>query len=176
MSFGFPETIEEIAKAIFLANAGNFGPYQDDAFPASHSAVIGFRATTSLGTFLDTNPMNGNDDSPVFGTYVDDIPRRLREYKPQICQSGSSAATAIVGGMTAMILAYVTILPTLMPLEDKAGLLLRAWTAEGMQKIFNRMSGDMGNRKRFLNPVKFFLDKPTELAKYCAIFDSLQGK
>ncbi|KAL3481491.1 peptidase S8/S53 domain-containing protein [Aspergillus californicus] len=188
MSFGFPGTNEQIAKAIdevrtsragkiiFLASAGNFGPYQDDTFPASHPAVIAFRATTSLGTFLDTNPINGNATSIAFGTYGDDIPQKLREYRPQVCQPGTSAATAIASGITAMILAYVTVLPMLVTWEDRVGLLLRAWTAEGMQKLFHRMSDDMGNRKRFLNPIKFFLDRPTDLARYCAIYDCLQGK
>lgn len=188
MSFGFPGTNEEISKAIddvrasregktiFLASAGNFGPYQDDTFPASHPAVIAFRATTSFGAFLDTNPINENDRSAVFGTYGDDIPQRLREHRPQVCQPGTSAATAIAGGIAATILAYITVLPISVPLEDKAGILLRAWTTEGIQQLFHRISDDMGNRKRFLNPIKFFLDRPTELDRYCAIYDCLQGK
>ncbi|KAI0377865.1 hypothetical protein F5Y04DRAFT_263430 [Hypomontagnella monticulosa] len=187
MSFGFPYRSKEISDAIdqvlqdrkgevvIFASSGNFGPYQDEVFPACHPSVISIRATNCLGTFLETNPGNDRDESVVLGAIGDDIPEYLRSYRPTICGPGSSAATAIAAGIAAMMLAYTSTLPKVVKIEDSANILRRLHSYEGMQKMFIKMADDMGRRMRFVNPVKFFLDKPTDLDRYAAIYDCMQS-
>lgn len=71
------------------------------------------------------------------------------------------------------MLAYVLILPQLLKTELRENKLKRLWTAEGMRRMFMKMSDDMGQQQRFLNPVKFFCDKPDPFDRYCAIYDCL---
>lgn len=189
MSFGFPafdnETYGPISKAIdevkmkrdgriiFLASAGNSGVYEDETFPATNSSVISIRATNCLGEFMNTNPRNGSDNRVVFGAIGDDIPLHLREFHPEVSLPGTSAATAVAAGTAVIMLAYVLLLPQLLEIEIQEHKLKRLWTTEGMRKMFMKMSDDMGQQQRFLNPVKFFRDKPGPLDKYCAIYDCL---
>ncbi|KAM0260059.1 hypothetical protein ACHAQJ_002983 [Trichoderma viride] len=189
MSFGFPvsdeeayeeisEAIEEVQKKrsrriIFLASAGNSGVYDDETFPATHQSVISIRATDSLGTFMKTNPENRSESPVVFGAIGDDIPPYLQQFCPGVSLPGTSAATAIAAGIAAVMLAYVLILPQMVKTEHGEGILKRLWTTEGMKKMFMKMSDDMGQRRRFLNPSKFFLNKPTPESRYFAIYDCL---
>ncbi|UKZ78126.1 hypothetical protein TrVFT333_005860 [Trichoderma virens FT-333] len=189
MSLGFPtsnnkaheeisEAIEEVRKKrgrriIFLASAGNSDVYSDETFPATHQSAISIRATDSLGTFMTTNPENTKESSVVFGAIGDDIPTSLRQFHPEASLPGSSAATAIAAGIAAIMLAYVLILPQMVKMEQGEGVLERLWTTEGMRKMFMKMSDDMGQRRRFLNPSRFFLDKPTPESRYFAIYDCL---
>jgi hypothetical protein len=189
MSFGFPvsdekayeeisEAIEEVQKKrnrriIFLASAGNSGVYDDETFPATHQSVISIRATDSLGTFMKTNPENKSESPVVFGAIGDDIPPHLQHFCPEVSLPGTSAATAIAAGIAAVMLAYVLILPQMVKTEHGEGILKRLWTTEGMKKMFMKMSDDMGQRRRFLNPSKFFLNKPTPESRYFAIYDCL---
>lgn len=189
MSFGFPasdnnvceeisEAIEEVKKKrggriIFIASAGNSGVYEDETFPATHPSVISIRATDSLGTFMDTNPRNKSENSVVFGAIGDDIPSYLREFGPDVSLPGTSAATAVAAGIAAIMLGYVLILPQLVKIEHEEGILKKLWTTTGMRNMFMKMSDDMGGRRRFLNPSKFFLDKSTPHSRYCAIYDCL---
>ncbi|KAK4059546.1 hypothetical protein Trihar35433_10822 [Trichoderma harzianum] len=168
MSFGFPafdnETYGPISKAIdevkmkrdgriiFLASAGNSGVYEDETFPATNSSVISIRATNCLGEFMNTNPRNGSDNRVVFGAIGDDIPLSTR-VPPR------SLSARDLGGDG--------------KIEIQEHKLKRLWTTEGMRKMFMKMSDDMGQQQRFLNPVKFFRDKPGPLDKYCAIYDCL---
>ncbi|KAB8213018.1 peptidase S8/S53 domain-containing protein [Aspergillus novoparasiticus] len=189
MSFGFSapdeEAYEEISGAIdevqkkrrgriiFLASAGNSGVYDDETFPAKHPSVISIRATDSLGTFLKTNPENRSECPTVFGAIGDDIPEHLQQFYPDVSLPGSSAATAIAAGIAAIMLAYVLVLPQLVKTEHGEAILKRLWTPEGMRKMFMKMSDDMGQRRRFLNPSKFFLNKRTPESRYFAIYDCL---
>jgi hypothetical protein len=190
MSFGFPvsdeeacekisEAIEEVQKTrsrriIFLASAGNSGVYDEETFPAAHPSVISIRATDSLGAFMKTNPANRSEDSVVFGAIGDDMPPRLQCFCPPMSLPGTSAATAIAAGIAAIMLAYVLVLPQVVNIDENGrGILRKLWTTEGMKKMFMKMSDDMGQRRRFLNPSKFFLMKPTPESRYYAIYDCL---
>ncbi|KAL6808590.1 peptidase S8/S53 domain-containing protein [Trichoderma camerunense] len=189
MSFGFPasdneaykqisEAIEEVkmkrdGKIIFLASAGNSGVYEDETFPATHPSVISIRATNSLGTFMNTNPRNKSESSVVFGAVGDDIPPDLQQFRPEVSLPGTSAATAVAAGIAAIMLGYVLILPQLVKIETNEHIMRRLWTTEGMRNMFMKMSDDMGERRRFINPSKFFLNKSNSHSRYCAIYDCL---
>ncbi|KAH6982561.1 peptidase S8/S53 domain-containing protein [Ilyonectria destructans] len=189
MSFGFPvhdeETYEKISEAIeevqkerrrriiFLASAGNSGVYDDETFPATHPSVISIRATDSLGAFMKTNPENKSESPMVFGAIGDDIPVHLQQFCPDVSLPGTSAATAIAAGIAAVMLAYVLVLPQMVKTEHGEGILKRLWTTEGMKMMFMKMSDDMGQRRRFLNLSKFFLNKRTPESRYFAIYDCL---
>ncbi|KAH0527552.1 hypothetical protein TsFJ059_002544 [Trichoderma semiorbis] len=188
MSFGFPasdveaykqvsEAIEEVkmkrdGQIIFLASAGNSGVYEDETFPATHPFVISIRATNCLGEFINTNPRNRGGDKEVFGAIGDDIPIHLRDFCTEVSQPGTSAATAVAAGTAAIMLTYVLILPHLLEMELDE-ILKQLWTTEGMRKMFTKISADMGQQQRFLNPVKFFLNKPNPFRRYCAIVECL---
>lgn len=188
MSFGFPAKNKGISSAIyqvlaarqgniiFLASAGNFGPHQNETFPATHPIVISMRATTPLGVFLDTNPIKGENQAYVFGTYSDyNIPQELREHPPRlVCESGTSVATAVAGGIAAIILSFITVLRSSANGDYNNDVIERAWTVDGIQKIFYRMSNDMGNRKRFLNPLEFFTGPFTLKDRCNTIYNYLQ--
>ncbi|PKK55073.1 hypothetical protein CI102_73 [Trichoderma harzianum] len=189
MSFGFPasdveackrisEAIEEVemkrnGRIIFLASAGNSGVYEDETFPATHQSVISIRATDCFGKFMKTHPRNSSGNSVVFGAVGDDIPPHLREFYPEVSLPGTSAATAVAADTAVIMLAYVLILPQLLKIEIQEHKLKLLWTTEGMRRMFMKMSDDMGQQQRFLDPVKFFYDKPGPFDRYCAIYDCL---
>ncbi|KAL6695291.1 peptidase S8/S53 domain-containing protein [Trichoderma pleuroticola] len=188
MSFGFPasdieaykqisEAIEEVkmkrdGQIIFLASAGNSGVYEDETFPATHPFVISIRATNSSRQFMNTNPRNRSGDGVAFGAIGDDLPLHLRDFRPEVSLPGTSAATAVAAGTAAIMLTYVQILPHLLEMELDE-ILKQLWTTEGMRKMFMKISDDMAQQQRFLNPVKFFLDKPNPFRRYCAIVECL---
>jgi hypothetical protein len=189
MSFGFAQDSESISQAIlsvqmdrsdaviFLASAGN-SSYEDETFPARHQSVISIYATDCRGTFAASNPRNDRDGPTIFGTFGDDIPEGIREelqkfYQQQVCEPGSSIATAVAAGIAATMLSYATVLPLLCQFGDTSGVLKRLWKFEGMDKMFYMMSQDMGERRRFVNPIRFWSERSTDLARYCAIHDCM---
>ncbi|KAL6822098.1 hypothetical protein J3E69DRAFT_368252 [Trichoderma sp. SZMC 28015] len=188
MSFGFSasdkklckeisEAIEEVkdkrdGRIIFIASAGNSGVYKDETFLATHPSVISIHATNNLGIFMNSNPLNESESSVVFGAIGDDLPPYLREFCPKVSQPETSAATAVAAGTAAIMLTYVLILPHLLEMELDE-ILKQLWTTEGMRKMFTKISDDMGQQQRFLNPVKFFLDRPNPFRRYCAIVECL---
>ncbi|KAJ5698403.1 hypothetical protein N7462_000408 [Penicillium macrosclerotiorum] len=186
MSFGVTDNNDDIKNAIlqvraergdgiiFLASAGNSGPHQDIAFPASRRDVISIRATNYMGTSSDKNPVSDLREPLSFATFSDNIPQRLLGYKPDCCGPGSSVSTAVAAGIAASILSYSALLQLMYPtyLEDRHLNKLR--TVEGMEALFFAMSTNMGNRIQFINPVKFFADRPTNLYRLCAIVDCIR--
>ncbi|KAH8704486.1 hypothetical protein GQ44DRAFT_630281 [Phaeosphaeriaceae sp. PMI808] len=182
MSLGFPahdrekyasisEAIEEVRKQrseriIFLASAGNSAVFADETFPATHPSVISIRATDSQGAFLKSNPPNKLENAVVIGTIGDDIPSHLVQFRPGVCLPGSSAATAVAAGIAAIFLAYGRVLPHTALGKKPPQALKNLWRTEGMRDIFLKISDDMGQRRRFLNPWKFFLDYPDDMDKY----------
>ncbi|KAJ4152234.1 hypothetical protein NW765_017743 [Fusarium oxysporum] len=192
LSFGFPDhdkkmheeitrAIEEVRRKrleriIFLASAGNSGVYDDETFPATHPFVISVRATDSQGVFMPTNPENESEGPVVIGAIGDDIPEHLRQFCPSESLPGTSAATAIAAGIAAIMLAYVLVLPQVINIDEGKGILETLWTTEGMKKMFMKMSDDRGQRRKFLNPSKFFLKRPTPASRYYAIHDCLLDK
>lgn len=163
MSFGFHDEITTIRDAIwdaqrlrggkilFFAAAANSGGNQEEMFPARHECVVSIRETNSKGFFSDTNPPVDRDGPAVYGTLGRDVPSAwLRNVEGELVKSGSSVATAVAAGIAAMVLAYA--LTDASKSSDVANL----WTRRGMWRMFAKMSENMGDRRFFLSPARFF--------------------
>jgi hypothetical protein len=191
MSFGFSDAAYDISQAIqevelrrrnsiiFLASAGNLGPHQNEHFPARHPSVISMRTTNFMGTFSPNNPVHPRNGRSVFGTFGDNIPPRLQQYQPSVCLPGSSVATAVAAGMAAAFLSYAAILAKIYMTSIPSGKHIelefkKLWTKDGMEKMFHRMSEDVGEGCRFLNPVKFFCDEPKPFDRFSAIYSCMR--
>lgn len=162
-------------NVIFFASAGNSGAHEDVAFPACCEGVISVRAADNLGSAARTNPGPGSNEAYSFATFGDSIPERLRRHKPEVCNPGSSISTAVAAGMAAMMLSYTSLLPGIFPGQIDESRIRKLWTARGMESLFLTLSGDVvvGNRVRFVNPVRFFTDKPRNLDRLWAIGDCI---
>lgn len=192
MSFGFAyddqgirEAIETVQKErhediIFFASAGNSST-DDESFPARHPAVISIYATNRHGTFLPSNSASTTNGAPVLGTYGDDIPDYIREeFKttyPDVCQPGSSVATAIMAGISATMLIYTTILPSLVSLQGQpaSSAFQRLRTTKGMERILYRLVQQVPEHPQ-LNAVKpawFWKSRPNDMGRYMAFCDAL---
>ncbi|EJT68504.1 hypothetical protein GGTG_13922 [Gaeumannomyces tritici R3-111a-1] len=189
MSFGFPsddqgirEAIETVQKGrneniIFLASAGNSST-EDESFPARHPSVISVYATNCHGVFLQSNSASTGNGAAVLGTYGDDIPAAIREEfrttYPKVCEPGSSVATAIMAGISATMLAYASVLPSLVPFQGVT-VLQRLWTTKGMEAVLYRLAPEDRDRPRLraVKPMWFWKNRPGDPMRYCAICDAL---
>ncbi|KAL7946667.1 hypothetical protein V8C42DRAFT_318490 [Trichoderma barbatum] len=198
MSFGFPKDHKGIDNAIktiqsergesvlFLASAGNSSS-EDENFPARHLSVISIHAVNCRGTFMETNPRLRDGAPAIWGTYGSDIPDGdfpdIREKHPNVCQPGSSIATAVAAGISATMIAYADLLPYLEPsVEANDGMsrlkLLRR--KSGMEAIFKSMVKKNGDsRMWFVDPISFWRDTSDEdvarhFTRYSTIHSCLQ--
>lgn len=185
MSFGVSDTQGLIHQAIldvrssrsdeviFFASAGNLGLHQDEAFPANQDGVVSIRATDHLGVPLRTNPPSDGSQAVSFATFGGAIPRRLREThpSPDVCQPGSSVSTAVAAGVAATMLGFAACLPLLFPNISGVERVSKLKTSAGVRALFEKLSDDVGNRVRFVNPVKFFVNRPENILKLCALVD-----
>lgn len=193
MSFGFPSDHEGIRDAIetvrrqrkeniiFFASAGNLST-DDESFPARHPDVISVRATDCHGAFLQSNSVSTTNGAAVLGTYGD--PDFIREefstMYPNVCQPGSSVATAIMAGIAATMLAYASVLPLLVPLEGKLGtardyVFQHIKTTKGMEAVLHRLTPENTDHPRLkaVNPMWFWKNKASDMLRQCAIVDAL---
>lgn len=190
MSFGFPADHESISNAIhtvqsnrngsviFLSSAGN-SPTDDVSFPARHPSVISVYATNCYGSFAESNAIA---DSKVLGTFGDQIPddifHEFRTKFPGVCQPGSSVATAVAAGISATMLAYITVIPSLLKipcipddvLKRKLQLL---WGSKGMEALFYKMALNKHNHRWWVNPIWFWKNKESDFSRCAAIYDCL---
>jgi Subtilase family len=194
MSFGFPMDHQDIKDAItkvqverdgsvvFLASAGN-SPLEDESFPARHPSVISIYATNCYGTFSESNARNDSDGPVILGTFGDNIPveicKDISAVYPKVCEPGSSVATAVAAGISATLLAYASVLTSL---DLAAGgatnstkrVFQRLRQSQGMEAVFKGMALDMQGRKLFVNPIWFWMNKPDDFSRQCAIHHWLQ--
>lgn len=189
MSFGFPRDHKAIAQAIedvsneygvvFLASAGN-APDEDETFPARHPNVISIYATNRYGTFSESNSRRPRNRSEIFGTFSDSIPPEIvsefdREFR-DVCQPGSSVATAVAAGIAAVTMAYVQVLPKLIPSPPSSEMkraLQRIQGSRGMAAVFRAMAQDKSDDRWFINPRQFWRLKNQDEARYNAISSCL---
>ncbi|KLU86582.1 hypothetical protein MAPG_05594 [Magnaporthiopsis poae ATCC 64411] len=201
MSFGFADDDQAISTAIesvhtrrrgsviFVASAGN-SPYEREKFPARHRCVMAIYATDGYGTFAKSNPPLSGDPSLVFGTYGDQIPPRITaQYESDICQPGSSVATAIAAAIAAIMLAYVESLPWVgLAAADEARLewelerrkerlqnLQKLRTREGMSSLFNRMAPQSIDQRRWICPIWFWMSRRGNAELETALLEVANG-
>ncbi|KAK6077474.1 hypothetical protein SCUP515_05002 [Seiridium cupressi] len=171
MSFGFPDEVPVISKTItevqlhrdnqilFFTAASNSGENRKEMFPANHNSVISIRETNSKGAFSDTNPPVDPYGPAVFGTLGKNVRSAwLRNPDGDLPESGSSVATAIAVGITAMVLDFAGI-GSNNPGIPAPSEITKLWTRREMLAMFVRMLPDMGNRCFFISPAKLFASK-----------------
>jgi hypothetical protein len=160
-------------EVIFFASAGNSGLHQDEAFPANQDGVTSIRATDHLGVPMGTNPPSHRSQAVSFATFGGPIPLRLKEThpNPDVCEPGSSVSTAVAAGVAATMLGFAAWLPLLFPNIPGVERVSKLKTAGGIRALFEKLSDDVGNRVRFVNPVKFFVNRPENVLKLCAFVD-----
>ncbi|KAL7929058.1 hypothetical protein V8C35DRAFT_325439 [Trichoderma chlorosporum] len=199
MSFGFPKDHKGIDNAIrtvqsqrnesvlFLASAGNSG-FEDENFPARHPSVISVYAANCRGTFMETNPRLPDGAPAIWGTYGGDVPTELyadlQEKHPRVCQPGSSIATAVAAGISATMIAYADLLPSLEPSANESDRLSRLKLLRkksGIEALFKSMvKKNDGSRMWFIDPISFWRDTsddglPTKhFTRYSKIHSCLQ--
>jgi len=91
-------------------------------------------------------------------------------------QAGTSIATAVAAGIAAILLSYARVLPSLLPDQIGKEELSRLWTPEGMRALFHKMSAPVGEGIRLVNPVRFWMDYPTDAKRSFAIAEALRRK
>lgn len=167
---------------VFLASAGN-SPLEYESFPARHPSVVSIYATNCYGTFAESNAKSRSDGPAILGTFGDDIPAEFRKdvdaVYPNVCQPGSSVATAVAAGMSATLLAYAGFLASL---DIAAGgatnsikrVFRRVRESQGMETVFKGMATEVQSRKLFVNPIGFWINKQDDFSRQCAIYDWLQ--
>ncbi|OTA91125.1 hypothetical protein M434DRAFT_397492 [Hypoxylon sp. CO27-5] len=174
MSFGFPEDIKDISMAIrkaeifreervlFFAAASNSGGNRKELFPARHDSVISIRQTNYQGRFSDNNPAVNPQGPSVYGTLGQNVPSAwLHNVDGEIAKSGSSVATAVAVGITAMMLSFANIGLCTSCFKDPKNI-KKLWTRAGILALFERMSGHTEYRSMFISPQKFFSERNAE--------------
>ncbi|KAK2611671.1 hypothetical protein N8I77_005001 [Diaporthe amygdali] len=191
MSFGFRKENKAILDAIdkvkqersviFLSSAGNI-PSENERFPARHHSVTSIYATNYKGIFSDSNPKIEIGNKVVMGTFGDDLPGDIctafeRRFGRNVCQPGSSIATAVAAGIAATMLAYVTVLPKLVSMDiDTVRQLRWMWETAGMEAVLKKgMARPQGEQiqRMFLDPAPFWRDKSAHFTRLCSIVTNL---
>lgn len=177
---GIGEAIEAVERnrngdIIFLASAGN-SDAEEESFPACHASVVAVYATDEYGAPLPSNPVSPGDKTCVLGTYggpPDSLCEEFAHQYPQICRAGSSIATAAMAGISAVMLAYAAVLPSLVELRCNQAL-KRLWTCKGMEKLLYRLAPESKAHPwlRTVKPPVFWKTKSDDLARYCVFNDT----
>ncbi|KID95384.1 S8 family Peptidase, partial [Metarhizium majus ARSEF 297] len=198
MSFGFSSNEQNgiIAKAIddartsrkksiiFLAGAGNSVAHFEN-FPARHESVIAIYGTNTHGDFLHGKPRNEMLAGARLGTFGSDLPSTItdgmsKKYSSwkELCEPGSSIATAVTAGICATMLAYAAMLPSIpsKPKPAEKYNLGYLWSSEGMRKVLGLMGRETTDLERdvWIQPAIFFKDKPDDRSRYECFCDCLK--
>ena len=174
---------ERKGNIILLAGAGNSST-DDESFPARHHSVISVYATNCNGTFLESNSASTSNGAAILCTYGNEIPALiLEEFSdtyPNICKPGSSVATAIMAGISATMLAYAHVLPSLVRLQEPAAstssrVLQHIRKGKGMEAVLHRLvPGDPDHpRLKAVQPAWFWKKKSDDITRFSAIYDAL---
>jgi len=199
MSFGFARDDDAICEAIetvrrqrkheviFLASAGNSAT-DDEGFPARHPEVISVYATNGSGIFSERNPLSTRREAAVLATYGEGVPESLSNDfataypERSVCEPGSSVATAVMAAISATMLAYATVLPSLVRLQGPAAstsdrVMRHLWTGKGMEAVLYRLAQESRSQPycRAVMPARFWKNRSEDLLRYCAIIDALSA-
>ncbi|ORY63910.1 uncharacterized protein BCR38DRAFT_433435 [Pseudomassariella vexata] len=190
MSFGLAQDENSISRAIqkvqedrhraaiFLSSAGN-SPGEEESFLARHPSVISIFAANCYGTFSEANAIQPRDGPVVLGTFGDDLPMNIpdefREQYPksEVCQPGSSIATAVAAGISATMLAYADVLVDMHSDQISKRVFQRLRESKGMEALLHKMAQEKPHRRRFVNPIAFWSGKPNDWSRYSAIADCM---
>ncbi|KAK3375677.1 hypothetical protein B0T24DRAFT_616793 [Lasiosphaeria ovina] len=177
---GIGEAIETLERErnediIFLASAGN-SDTDDESFPACHSSVVAVYATDKHGAPVSSNAASPGQNTWVLGTYGDPPDALRAEFAdsyPGICEAGSSIATAAMAGISAVMLAYATALPSLVELRYNH-VLKRLWTSKGMEALLYRLAPESKAHPWFraVKPPVFWKNKADDSLRYCVFVDT----
>lgn len=176
MSFGFSKFSRPISDAIrdvkntrrdaivFLASAGN-GVDRAEAYPACDPSVIAIYATESNGAFLKTNPFPSKESRYSLGTYGDNIPDAvLAELRSQFAEGsfsgGTSVATAVTAGIAGLMLAYMALVPHVLPGCGAEDVYSELKTTHGMTHVLLGMANSWNGVQHFINPIRFWSHNP----------------
>lgn len=177
---GIGEAIEFVERErkediIFLASAGN-SDTDDENFPACHPSVVAVYATDKHGVPLLSNAVSPGQNTWVLGTYGDSPDSLRNEFAvpyPGICEAGSSIATAAMAGISAAMLAYATVLPSLVELRCNH-VLKRLWTTKGMEALLYRLAPESKAHPwlRAVKPPVFWKNKSDDSMRHCVFIDT----
>lgn len=167
LSFGFTESAPCIEEAIsyaeilkggrilFFAAANNQGRNQKEMFPAWSESVISIRGTNHDGAFIprynpDTWPHNRGTE--LYGTISEDV--SCDWTCGQLVKSGCSVATPIAAAIAAAIIQFTRCKATCFIHLGNLQELIR--TRRGMLSVFNVMTEDQEQARRYLAPWQLF--------------------
>jgi hypothetical protein len=177
---GIGEAIQAVERErgediIFLASAGN-SDTDDESFPACHASVIAVYATDKHGAPLLSNAASPGQSNWVLGTYgepPDSLHAEFASPYPGICEAGSSVATAAMAGTSATILAYATVLPSLVEIPYNH-VLQRLRTTKGMEALLYRLAPQSKAHPwlRAVKPPVFWKNKPDDVTRLCTFIDT----
>jgi hypothetical protein len=109
----------------------------------------------------------------VLGTYGDP-PDSLRtsfaSLYPGVCEPGSSVATAVMAGISAAMLAYAAVLPSLVEMPC-SHVLNRLRTTKGMEALLCRLAPEPSQRLRAVKPPVFWKNRPDNGVRMCILID-----
>jgi hypothetical protein len=130
---------------LIFAAASNLGGSKRELFPAKHPSVFSIRGTNTKGMHEEFNPSLPKRGGKVFGTLGLEVPTSNRgKLTPQyICRTGTSIATAVAAGISAIIVGYINI-------YDEKGSWDNIRMFEGFQSLLHKLSTEPEVRKRFL--------------------------
>lgn len=183
MSFGFSESIKiiknEIDNAskmniIMVAAPANWGGQRPAAWPACDEKVLDIYATDHLANkceFSPTPPQNSEGFATIGVAVESRWPPHMKQ-GATVRKSGTSVATAIAAGLSAMTLAYMKSLIHLIADridEEDVETFKLIRTVPGMKAMFERMVID-GTRKRdglaYLSPWHYLGQKNSNRALF----------
>lgn len=123
-----------------------------------------------------SNASSPGQNSWVLGTYgepPDSLRDEFATAYPEICEAGSSIATAAMAAISAAMLAYATALPSLVELRCNH-VLKRLWTTKGMEALLYRLAPDSKAHPwlRAVKPPVFWKNKSDDSMRHCVFIDT----
>lgn len=98
-------------EVLIFAAASNQGGTTHELFPANHPLAISVRGANLKGQHQDYNPSLPRDGDKVFGALGVAVPARRRgKIAPNYYEErGTSAATAVMTGLAALVIGYINV-------------------------------------------------------------------
>lgn len=167
MSFGFAEGIAAIQpeidaainnNVILFAAASNDGGNSGRAYPAWQDGIICIHSTDGYGNKSRYNPTPQNDENfSIVGEYIKSAWPDPNNASTTKRMSGTSFATAVAVGLTALVLDWShQCMPGL-----NSFIKLRSYS--GLRRILRLMSQERDAGYRYISPFELFAQHPTKI-------------